>query len=309
MQRQDSAQEAVPFQSGDALDTSNILSSSFHQTTDSTSDNDTSERPVREKLKKTSIASMPKNDLVDQRTGDDEENDVVANKDSSLSQHLDKQSSANREPIDTSAGPRGRPLRKRSFDDLEAAEGGGVAVNEQPAQKSSGHTRKRSRDVRAGEGFEGESRRKRAPEIPVEEVDEHDLSDQFWVESDDSRPLQVDEYGVQSTDQDIADQNMKDSTLSPRKKRSRDQLDADTHREQKIPATNEAKARRSSEEIDREPVLQTSNKTATSAEHVEADQKSARREVSQDTDKEALALKVFHSHYQYCLWHHWLIRR
>lgn len=33
-------------------------------TTDSASDNDTSERPVREKLKKTSIASMPRNDAV-----------------------------------------------------------------------------------------------------------------------------------------------------------------------------------------------------------------------------------------------------
>lgn len=289
IQRQDSAQDSVPFQSGDALDTSKIVSTSFHPPTDSASDNDTSERPVREKLKKTSIASMPKNDLVDQRT-----DDGAGNKDTTVSPHLENYTSTSKEIFDAYAGSRGRPLRKRSFDDLEAAEGGAVEANEQLAKKPSGHARKRSRDVRAGEGFDGENRPRRAAETPVQEVDEH-LSDKGFVELGDSRFLQASQNLTRPMDQDVADQDMRDSTLSPRKKRSRDQLDPDTHREQKILATDEAKARRSSEEIDRDPIPQNSNKPVISAEHVEAEGKPARRELSRITGKEAVALKVFPS--------------
>ena len=48
---------------------------------------------------------------------------------------------------------------------------------------------------------------------------------------------------------------MFDHLTSPRRKRSRDPLDTDLHREQKIVATEEAKANRRSEELERNEVL------------------------------------------------------
>ena len=80
------------------------------------------------------------------------------------------------------------------------------------------------------------------------------------TEPDSNQPMSVPQKLANSLDQD-----MRDSTLSPRRKRSRD-LDTDMYREQKIPATKGIKAMRSSDEIEPEVLLQTSNNDAILAE-------------------------------------------
>ena len=61
----------------------------------------------------------------------------------------------------------------------------------------------------------------------------------------------ITELTTQEPDDHAGHQELRDSTSSPRKKRSRDQFDADADREQKIMATEEARAHRRSAEIDR----------------------------------------------------------
>lgn len=217
-----------------------IQPSSTHLTVDSASDNDTSERPVREKLKKTSLASLPRDNLMSPRAHTESERD-----DAMLTHH---DVAPNEQTTGVCPGPRGRPLRKRSFDDIELAECDTSEATADVISNICGHARKRSRDVRVGAGFDGENQKRGAPETPVQEVDEQNLSDNEMAELEDNRSP---EGRALSHIQGVVDEDMTDSALLPRKKRSRDQFDADMDREQKIPATEEAKAQRRSEESER----------------------------------------------------------
>lgn len=254
IQRQDSAQDTSLSQSK-ATEGSSRISTSSLRATDSASDNDTSERPVREKLKKTSIASIPKNGLVSPRAHME-----TAQGDAMSIQHVEEYQVAEKETIDPSVGSRGRSLRKRSFEDFETVAGDGVEVDEQSVGTLSGHTRKRSRDVRTGEGLKGEIRPREDAKIPAQKLDEQNLNDNDMIEPDNYHPMSAPPNVANSLDQD-----MRDSALSPRRKRSRD-LDTDTYREQKIPATKGIKAMRSSDEIEPDVLAQTSNNDATSEE-------------------------------------------
>ncbi len=244
IQRPDPAQDTPISKTEDLLGITRT-GTSTHLATDSASDNDTSERPVREKLKKTSIASMPRDNLFSSRAHVEAEED-----DGVLSLRHDKDLISNEEPTNVCAGTRGRSLRKRSFDDLEPTESDAAEVGAQLARAAGGHARKRSRDVRVGAGLDGENRRRGAPELPVQEVEENSSDNEMVGLDDNPSPKSVPPPLIQ----DIVDQDMTDSALSPRKKRSRDQLDNDTDREQKIPATEEAKAQRRSEENERDKV-------------------------------------------------------
>lgn len=223
-----------------------IQLSSSHPNVDSASDNDTSERPVREKLKKTSLASLPRDNFMSPRAHTEPERD-----DSMLTHHPEEESVPKERSTGVFPGPRGRPLRKRSFDDIEPAESDTFEVSGDVISNTDGHARKRSRDVRVGVGFDGENRKRGAPERPVQEVDEQNLSDNEMADLEDNRSP---ESGAHSPIQGAVDEDMTDSALLPRKKRSRDQFDTDTDREQKIPATEEAKAQRRSEESERNAV-------------------------------------------------------
>jgi hypothetical protein len=235
---------------GDASDPSKTHNRSLHPATDSTSDNDASERPVREKLKKTSIASIPKSDTNHPR------NDFAVEPDpSTAAENSEEGSFGGQKVVAAGIESRGRPVRKRSFDDLEADE---AITGDRPILDQSGHSRKRSRDVRVGEDLKGDERLRSADPVTVREENE-DEADRF--EGNISGYREENTEGItkglsQSSHQDVADQEMRDTAFSPRKKRSRDQLDTETHREQKIPATEEAKAHRRSEENDREGILQ-----------------------------------------------------
>lgn len=249
-QQRDAATENGIPHSGVASDPSKISNQSLRPATDSASDNDASERPVREKLKKTSIASIPKSDSNHPRSDFAVEPDP-----STAAEKLGESSFEGHDVVKPGIESRGRPLRKRSFDDLEADE---AITGDRPIVDQSGHSRKRSRDVRVGEDLKGDERLKSADQLTVREEDEDEA---IKVEKDirgyrEGNTDEITKSLSQPSHQDVADQEMRDSAFSPRKKRSRDQLDTETHREQKIPATEEAKAHRRSEENEREGILQ-----------------------------------------------------
>lgn len=256
IQRQDSTQDTSLPQSRVAEGSSRIGTSSLHRDTDSSSDNDTSERPVREKLKKTSIASISKNGpvgpLAHMETGQ---------ADAMSTQHVEEDLVAEKETIDPFVGSRGRSLKKRSFEDFETTEGDSVELADHSARILSGHGRKRSRDVHSGQSLEGDFQTSGDAKTPVVEVDVQNLNDNDMIEPDNSHLISAPLDVANSLDQD-----MRDSALSPRRKRSRD-LDTDMHREQKIPATKGIrKAMRSSDEMGPNVLPQTSNCDATPAE-------------------------------------------
>ena len=268
-------------QPADLRDHSSNRSKTPHPAPETTSDNDVEEKPIREKLKKTSIASISQYAKSKEQTGSETQNDPTKVP-SSFSPRQNLGDVEDRVEVD---GLRGRPVRKRSFDDLEAiepAEDGTEAMGHRH-ETFNGHARKRSRDVRTGELVKEEGRL-RAVEDPLHEVVEDARSDTALQESSDSmsekavdaatEPLsrveiesgthnkgrneaaQQENNGIiadstAEADTEFMDHEMRDSTASPRKKRSRDQLDSEAEREQKIPATEEARAQRTSDEIDR----------------------------------------------------------
>ena len=179
-------------------------------------------------------------------------------------------------------------MKKRSFDDIDTPETEGNETGREHVVKPSsyGHLRKRSRDVHAGENPK-EDRRPPLGGIPVREEPEDaangtatsgacinaienpvdnvlpaaEALSQAEMEQDEqpqdvNEPIQdisgkVRQDNVTDPEKESADLEMRDSASSPRKKRSRDQFDTEADREQKIPATEEARAHRRSDELER----------------------------------------------------------
>ena len=330
-------EDAQDFRPTTQRNASNGAAKTFDPSIDSASDNDASERAAREKLKKTSIASISQHAMAghdsatmaqDPRPKADD--DLVTMPGSISKDHAP----ANEQPKPDVDASRGRPVRKRSFDDLEAAdaEANKREVLERKEEKSNGHARKRSRDVRVGEPVK-EDGRSRGITVAVEEEaedvttekdshepmdkDMHELQEagdvaehneihdpmdkdgQEQEEADDEvadkeshHPLdnhvqkleestsgginalkgdeieendhrketgepaqRTSEAATNSVSEEVekgtSDHEMRDSTVSPRKKRSRDQFDPDADREQKIAATEETRAHRRSDEMSR----------------------------------------------------------
>ena len=361
------AEDAQDFRPTAQRNASNGAPKNLDPSTDSASDNDTSERAAREKLKKTSIASISQHAMVghDSATAVQDpapkaDDDFVAMPGSIPEGHAPTYEQS-KPDVDAS---RGRPVRKRSFDDLEAAdaEANKRESLERREEKSNGHARKRSRDVRVGEPVK-EDGRSRGITVAVEEEAEevttdkdshepmdkdmhelqeagdvaehnevHDPMDKDGQEQEDAgglvankesnhpmsnhvqklerstsrevntlngaemeeddhrdeagesaqctseaatnsvsegaemeeddrrdeareRPEHTSEAAPNSVSEEVenetSDHEMRDSTVSPRKKRSRDQFDPDLDREQKIAATKETRAHRSSDEMSR----------------------------------------------------------
>ncbi|KAL8827725.1 MAG: hypothetical protein Q9170_006902, partial [Blastenia crenularia] len=219
----------------------------YPTTSDSTSDNDASERPVREKLKKTSIASIPRNGAASKPPDTTVEQNTAIEVDGPQS----GDSPSEQTPSPTSES-RGRLSRKRSYDDTIEVEGGAGAVSTKVTHNTPdiSHARKRSRDVRAMQSSSLES-----PTSPIEQgLPEGKRAD--------AKPL---------SDEAI-DEEVEDPTQSPRKKRSREEFDVDAHREQKIPATEEAKAYRRSEDSERDPLQKDDNSVATADSQIRQEQ-------------------------------------
>ena len=217
---------------------------------DHATDNEASEGPVREKLKKTSIASIP-------REAGSPVVDEVSQSEASptIAEVLESSEPATTESLEREAIDRGRPIKKRSFDDLGIDKAIQSDYNDQDVASALERERKRSKDVHAS----------RAPQSSLQEdfVAPHQLpkqANEAWKLNENDRNSTTEQASKEAgrdpippiVDTDLADEDMQQSTFSPRKKRSRDQMDADTHREQKIPATEEAKAYRGSEEHERD---------------------------------------------------------
>ena len=264
-------------------DVSTSPPTSSKPTTESISDNDTSEKPVREKLKKTSLASMSSHIVGTQERISKE------NEETSAPGHIHNDSSPERLAKKMDVEPRGRPVKKRSFDDLDTAEIEGSEGARGIVEKfnANGHLRKRSKDVRASEAPKDNSRPLLAgiavreeledianggeskeaffnePKTTVEsstptnkilsqgEIEQAQQVQQVMNEPVKSFSDTVPRNDVPEIAKESADQEMRDSASSPRKKRSRDQFDTEADREQKIPATEEARAHRRSDEFER----------------------------------------------------------
>jgi hypothetical protein len=248
-------------QSGDIADDSSMPSregsparvadpSYLKPTSDRTSDIEASEGPVREKLKKTSIASIPRQAG---SSGNAEEHEAEANP--TIAHVLANDAQAAGDGSSPEATDRGRPARKRSFDDLDMDKATPSDHHEPDIGNQGGRERKRSKDVRASRGPHSDT-----DEVTLSAIRPADVVEKRKKAEEDDESTEVkkipndmnEELIPASIDTELVDEEMHQSTFSPRKKRSRDQLDADSQREQKIPATEEAKAHRRSEEHERD---------------------------------------------------------
>ncbi|KAI9704791.1 MAG: hypothetical protein M1836_006571 [Candelina mexicana] len=208
---------------------------------DSASDNETSERPVREKLKKTSIATLPKYGvaLAADIEGDD---GALRQEDPTKPEDTDQ----NKGRIET----RGRPARKRSLDDLEAddvdVQARVLEDKRTSAESYSKHVRKRSRDMKPGETLESHGARKVSEESLREEGEEREdkkMSDpEKFITGAANVQMQLPEAMYEETS--VGGQGL-------RKKRSRDQFDKDLEKEVQDTSVEDDKVPRSSEDSQR----------------------------------------------------------
>ena len=243
------------------------------------SDNDGTEKPVREKLKKTSIAGLSAH--------------VKKNKDQVNAENVSAESSAGEEDnspedtmlTDTTSPLRGRPARKRSFDDLqnESIISVDTITQNDPTQAEGTHKRMRSRDMTSSKITTMNGRLDKEQVVPLTE--EHDVEAQkspggagLMVEA----PSMDDHDGAVSGDQ------------SPKKKRSRDQFDRDHdgegdmfEKEEKPSIPSEKQPSETEDELTR---------TTTNSDKGEPDKK-RHRDASQEnkkaTDTEQVSTKVW----------------
>lgn len=221
-------------------------------------------------------------------TVEGQESAFIANEEQHASDSMHRDSLPEKQTNKKGVEPRGRPVKKRSFDDQETP---GADSNETQTEhvakfNAIRHLRKRSRDIRVGE-TPMEDRRSLLAETPVHEeaeeaahgveTNEACISEPrasvnsrspatevpSQVEMEQNKQAQditepehyvsgtVQQDDVVETEKESADQEMRDSASSPRRKRSRDQFDTEADREQKIPATEEARAHRRSDELER----------------------------------------------------------
>lgn len=236
----------------------------LHPTGDSASDGDAGERPVREKLKKTSIASIPKYGVVSADMEAEAPADIVM----ASQGHEEYQAPDPELPTtvvertNTGVEDRGRAVRKRSLEDLDAVD----ISNRVSAETSTGaHARKRSRDVRSGRDIKSESRRRSPKDSVREENEEIESGREAKALREDLEETKIKE-NTPTSGPEVEDHEMQESILSPKKKRSRDQFEADIQREQKIAATEENRARRRSSEEERRALEETEATTSDSKE-------------------------------------------
>ena len=287
-QRQTPPRDVAQFQAPSHKDLDPSPATNMHAGADSKSDVDAGEPPVREKFKKTSLASMPRTGAAP--AGADLHNfrdTVMDTKDGHCEQGMQS------EKVDTRSESRGRPIRKRSLEELDTVETGQSHNDEVHMESTDGHTRKRSRDVRSGANLKSDSRRM-SLEIPLKEVNENLESSAEIADNGTLTKASV-ETNSPTSEKEVADEEMQESLLSPRKKRSRDQFEAESHREQKIAATNETRARRRSSEEERREAIHTEDNKSQANDHKTGEQNGyvyAAEEASSINQKDSSAAKV-----------------
>ena len=177
------------------------------------SDGETGERPVREKLKKTSIAGLSQ-----------QASEIGADQTAELPRTGDLE--ASNTAIDNSQ--RGRPAKKRSFEDLQQGEPQNESVGndtELPSTQSL-HKRMRSRDVSAGKALNTNGKDPVKPDVVIHE-ENHARSDSSARNSQNEEPSMAETTASDREALENGFQGHTEGILSPRKKRSRDQFDKD----------------------------------------------------------------------------------
>lgn len=171
------------------------------------SDGDGGERPVREKLKKTSIAALS------QQAGEPivtETTDAIHNDEATNS-------------LEDSNTQRGRPARKRSFEDLqqEDIQPNQAVDNTTSPNRNSTHKRMRSRDVNSAENVPNTKSQPRTEDV----IEEENHSGPPIAQTEDTNETEMSTQT--NTTQKSRTEPNGDAILSPKKKRSRDQFDKD----------------------------------------------------------------------------------
>lgn len=189
------------------------------------SDTEAGERPVREKLKETSIAGLPKHPV---ETTKQEEYKVEGD---TMMNSQDTSASVVQATIEddlAASNPRGRPTRKRSFEDLQAGEQSTDASegdrNLNATDKT--HKRMRSRDANSVQHAS-------TNELPYSRGD---------AEVSDKLEPQMSTGAKASTPPPsniIEPNDVVQNVLSPKKKRSRDQFDKDHEHKDEADITRE----------------------------------------------------------------------
>ena len=220
------------------------------------SDGDGGERPVREKLKKTSIASLAQ--YTNSRTNAALQSDELSSTTESQGEEADI--------TDDADGPmRGRPTRKRSFDDLQKGDTQSINAASHMGvteEKGSHHKRLRSRDISSGEDpvSNGQPRTEHLEDHDEEENDgdarRYPGGPGVLVE-----PPSMTETTPPSTRVRAGDNTI----LSPKKKRSRDQFDKDQDpKDEGSDISGDSIVRSGSEPAENDDQLaQTTSRTAT----------------------------------------------
>lgn len=209
---------------------------------------ETGEEPVRAKLKETSIASTPR-EPAPPSDAEAEHKQVQSDDAGQLQVKLPFTG----QNVDTNVEGRGRLLGKRSVDDSGADNEAQSGFIDTIVQKSQGRQRKRSKDVHSGRAPQLDPHGTAASNSPVpEELEGDNEKYRAYLPATVVNAQSKADDSYEPAMRDIADHEMSDHLFSPRKKRSRDPLDADPHREQKIAATEEARAQRRSEEYERD---------------------------------------------------------
>lgn len=179
------------------------------------SDTECGERPVREQLKKTTIAALPGDALStsDHPMGD-APNHAKATKGRASKLEDDGQSN--------SESDRGRLRRKRSFEVFE-----GDHSEEKPTDKPERHTRKKSRDIGSSHSGPDASARKSSGESSVSRIDEYADEPMKSTESngaDDSTLSQEMDTKSPATPTGSDSTNKEEGmVISPKNKRTRDE--------------------------------------------------------------------------------------
>ena len=219
---------------------------------------------VRKKLKQTSLQQIPKLDATESTNA---HRHVNTNSDSTMTHEYEdtpnNYESKNSEdqkmgsqPEDTNVGAvatgnepntRGRTvIKKRSREDMESSNDSGVQVADIEAETAGIHARKRSRDIRSGE-LKSEIRKHTAHSNSLKEEDENnDVDESIRLSSDERKPNI--EMTTPPSETEGLDDEMHETVLSPKKKRSRDEMDTEVGGELKSAATEKTKRRRSSSE-------------------------------------------------------------
>ena len=176
------------------------------------SDSEGRETRVRDKLKKTSIAGLSSQ----ARAGADKGPHPLQESTISELGHLPS-------PDQATTSSRGRPARKRSFDDLQNDDFNAASYAETdapPPAKNGHHKRMRSRDISSGEHVSLPGRSENEAASPLEEESDMDAQ-----KSPGGPGVLVDASIRDTVTPPPEDPTDPEAMISPKKKRSRDQFD------------------------------------------------------------------------------------